>query len=478
MWLSWALVIGAISAPDVGASSYNKDSKPASNESGRGETEVLGGGFLARTKMLRDKRDLAGQSRIVGGNDADIGKYPFFVEWDLCGASLIHTGKQHRNPSLKSCLAHAHISTISISTQTDIILSAAHCDEISTNTVYVGSSRQLAVDEAGGRGQQRTITKRISHPSYDTSTTDFDYLVMKLDLPVDIQPARLNEDTSIPTEAGVLTVIGYGATAEGGVGSSTLQEVAVEYIPTEKCNIDYGGKIHGATMLCAGVGGGKDSCQGDSGGPLVIQDGSTFTQVGIVSWGEGCARPDFPGVYSRVSGQIDWIKAQICSLSDEPPDYCNKAGVGPVAGRAGPPTSDSTVAPAFSPTVSTAPTAEKCADTGDTFTVVDIDQTKDCTWLAENQSKFGFLCQFVDVAAACKETCNVCQVFYPSTLVQSSTRVSGQISVIANHGIKPSDVNIAKLVPIIIGCLVILVACLYVARTWWVKERKLRHLTL
>jgi hypothetical protein len=54
------------------------------------KNELKGGGLFR--KNLRDTNNFASDSRIVGGNDADIGKYPFFVEWQGCGASLIHTG--------------------------------------------------------------------------------------------------------------------------------------------------------------------------------------------------------------------------------------------------------------------------------------------------------------------------------------------------------------------------------------------------
>lgn len=60
-------------------------------------------------------------------------------------------------------------------------------------------------------------------------------------------------------------------------------------------------------MICAGIldMGGKDSCQGDSGGPLI--DPSTRKQVGVVSWGKGCADARYPGIYSDVSTALDWI---------------------------------------------------------------------------------------------------------------------------------------------------------------------------
>ena len=66
-------------------------------------------------------------------------------------------------------------------------------------------------------------------------------------------------------------------------------------------------------MVCAGpLGGGKDSCQGDSGGPLVIKDNANTAIIyGIVSWGIGCALPSYPGVYTRVTKFVDWIKANM-----------------------------------------------------------------------------------------------------------------------------------------------------------------------
>jgi secreted trypsin-like serine protease len=208
----------------------------------------------------------------------------------------------------------------------DIILSAAHCYGVSTNQVVIGSSRRNGFS---GRGVSRTVLDREKHPLYDDSTVNYDYLVMKLNAPVDLKPVELNDDMDSPLNNEALTVIGYGATSEGGSGTNVLQEATVNYIPTSTCNVNYSGEINDATMMCGGVGGGIDSCQGDSGGPIFIESGAdTFKQVGIVSWGYGCARPEYPGVYSRVSGEVDWIKSKICQLSDFPPDYCDNLGGG------------------------------------------------------------------------------------------------------------------------------------------------------
>ena len=89
-----------------------------------------------------------------------------------------------------------------------------------------------------------------------------------------------------------------------------LQKVNVPLVSKAACNdkAAYGGDITD-TMLCAGYkSGGKDSCQGDSGGPLVVTDANGETVLaGVVSWGEGCARANKYGIYSKVSSAISWI---------------------------------------------------------------------------------------------------------------------------------------------------------------------------
>ena len=101
-------------------------------------------------------------------------------------------------------------------------------------------------------------------------------------------------------------IVGWGNTSEGGDTSDILREASIPILPDQTCSNYYAGKFVKRTMLCAGyLPGGVDTCQGDSGGPLFINDGFDLPlEVGIVSFGDGCARPDTPGAYTRVSGVI------------------------------------------------------------------------------------------------------------------------------------------------------------------------------
>lgn len=199
----------------------------------------------------------------------------------------------------------------------------------------------------------RKIVERRIHDLYNADAINFDFMVMKLDRSVDTPIIQLNQDMFQPFDQDQVTVIGLGATqtratnnmrgewarensfasamqAEGNdarvnTRNKVLQKVDVEIVPHDQCNGNsmYNGIIREESMICAGKDeGGKDACYGDSGSPLLSFEGGKYVQVGVVSFGAGCARPDRPGVYSRVSAAYDWIHQQICALADNPPRSC------------------------------------------------------------------------------------------------------------------------------------------------------------
>ena len=140
------------------------------------------------------------------------------------------------------------------------------------------------------------VAKEIPHPGYDGDVFK-DYMIVKLATEVtnpNVKMVGLAGDSTPVSFGDPLTVVGFGAIYEDGPGSSILQEVTVDYT---SCNSAYGGdsSYDPDFMFCAGgtSAGGKDSCQGDSGGPIV--DKKENIQLGVVSWGYGCAQPDIPG---------------------------------------------------------------------------------------------------------------------------------------------------------------------------------------
>ncbi|ESO89233.1 hypothetical protein LOTGIDRAFT_68977, partial [Lottia gigantea] len=90
-----------------------------------------------------------------------------------------------------------------------------------------------------------------------------------------------------------------------------LRAAVVPLLPNAECDSLYIGDIT-SRMLCAGyIEGGIDTCQGDSGGPLVCNINNKYTLMGVTSFGNGCAKPYIPGVYTRVSSFIEWINEKI-----------------------------------------------------------------------------------------------------------------------------------------------------------------------
>ncbi len=175
------------------------------------------------------------------------------------------------------------------------VLTAAHC-------VNGDSPNQIAVKIGGGvkyngtDGQRANVTNIYVHPNFNSQNLANDIALLKLDhAPVGAQPVEIAQGTltQYATVGDWLTVAGLGRIQEGGSTPSVLMEVDVPLISDATCRAAGGSYTNvGDVSFCAGLQqGGKDSCQGDSGGPIVINRSGTITQLGVVSWGIGCARP-------------------------------------------------------------------------------------------------------------------------------------------------------------------------------------------
>lgn len=239
--------------------------------------------------------------RIVGGEDAIPGKWPWLVE-------LSHSNKPYEDQFCGGSLI-----------KPDWVVTAAHCMEGEN----VNSFQVIAniYDLKKDTGQNIKIKRIISHPKYiGGDAADFDIALIQLKEPVK-NAVTIPLITGNPNLTGInATVIGWGNMSSDGYNNFypfKLQEVQIPIVSNQECRDVF--EQHGdspsiisANMLCAGLfTGGKDACQGDSGGPLMIQQGEKWVLTGIVSWGDGCALPFNYGVYSRVTRFTKFINANI-----------------------------------------------------------------------------------------------------------------------------------------------------------------------
>lgn len=210
----------------------------------------------------------------------------------------------------------------------DIILTAGHCSG-AFDTIQVG--RYDRVNQQVGTFDHLLVEKHMVHPGFSNVIMN-DFALAKLYGTSTVEPVRINNRRNLPSVGEQLSVMGWGVTVEGmtETSSDVLRSINVSALSNDACNNStgmYQGKFVSMAgyivenMLCA-WNTNQDACQGDSGGPLIYTDDERDEdiQVGIVSWGLGCAN-SFPGVYSRISSEYSWIRETVCANSVSPPSY-------------------------------------------------------------------------------------------------------------------------------------------------------------
>ncbi|KFB42844.1 trypsin [Anopheles sinensis] len=234
--------------------------------------------FFARPRYA------VGGQRVVGGFEIDVSEAPYQVSLQYykrhnCGGSVLNS---------------------------KWVLTAAHCTfgaPVSALSVRYGSSKHAA------GGTVVAVKRVVMHPGYNSATIDYDFSLLELESEVtfsdSVQPVALPKQDEEVEDGTLTTVSGWGNTQSASESNEVLRAANVPTVNQKECDEAYE-SFGGVTdrMLCAGYKqGGKDACQGDSGGPLVTEG----KLVGVVSWGYGCAKAGYPGVYSRVAAVRKWV---------------------------------------------------------------------------------------------------------------------------------------------------------------------------
>ncbi|XP_036614969.1 transmembrane protease serine 6 [Trichosurus vulpecula] len=196
------------------------------------------------------------------------------------------------------------------------VVTAAHCfqeDSMASPSVWTVFLGRIHHSARWPGGVSFKVSRLLLHPYYEEDSHDYDVALLKLDHPVVrsalIMPVCLPAPSHFFQPGLQCWITGWGALQEGGPSSHTLQKVDVELIQQDLCNEAYRYQVT-PRMLCAGHRKGKkDACQGDSGGPLVCKESSgRWFLAGLVSWGLGCGRPNYFGVYTRIPRVMGWIQ--------------------------------------------------------------------------------------------------------------------------------------------------------------------------
>lgn len=260
------------------------------------------------TKLKMSMQDLPPvlqrfRPRIVGGSTAGRNQFPEFAVMYIDGEAL-GLDPNFIFPACGGTLISGNK-----------VLTAAHCTRgVPARFLFMVpnfySFNEVTFDDVF------LVASKAEHPNFNVNSFDSDAAVLTLNGSSNTPLGSVyggEEDLTGETA----TIIGIGATVEGGNSlPDVLRRVEVPVVSNQICKNSYGQSAITSKMICAGLAqGGRDSCQGDSGGPLLVDVRGQRAQAGIVSFGRGCARPTFYGVYSRVSELLGFILQQAPSAS-------------------------------------------------------------------------------------------------------------------------------------------------------------------
>jgi secreted trypsin-like serine protease len=228
-------------------------------------------------------------TEVVGGQLAPAGRFPWMIRLSMgCGGALVAPR---------------------------VVLTAGHCVD--------GSGRNADIKAVAGVTDLKSAealtaksVRIIRAAGFEDETKGRDWAVIQLDKPLPLATLPLVQG---PGDQGDFTVMGWGQLREDSVRQERrLHFATVPTVPDATCAAEYkkaGVHLVSPESICAGRTG-VDTCQGDSGGPMIGRDNTgQWVQVGIVSWGLGCARDGYPGVYTQISAFREAIEKAISQLS-------------------------------------------------------------------------------------------------------------------------------------------------------------------